>query len=53
MQTAEDIANEIPTVNNTVIILQHKLFRRYNCMILISFDLFLIILSFKIFFSAF
>ena len=30
MQTAEDIANEIPTVNNSVITLQHKLFSRSN-----------------------
>lgn len=30
MQTAEDIKNEIPTVNNTVITLQQKLFSRSN-----------------------
>ena len=30
MQTAEDIANEIPTVNNSVVTLQHKLFSRSN-----------------------
>ena len=30
MQTAEDVANEIPTVNNSVITLQQKLFSRSN-----------------------
>jgi len=30
MQTAEDIANEIPTTNNTVLTLQQKLFSRSN-----------------------
>jgi hypothetical protein len=30
MQTAEDIQNEIPTVNNSVITLQQKLFNRSN-----------------------
>lgn len=30
MQTAEDITNEIPTVNNSVVTLQHKLFSRSN-----------------------
>ena len=30
MQTAEDVANEIPTVNNSVITLQHKMFNRSN-----------------------
>lgn len=34
MQTDEDLANEIPTVNNTVISLQHKLFSRSNVSIL-------------------
>ena len=30
MQTAEDVANEIPTVNNSVITIQQKLFSRSN-----------------------
>lgn len=30
MQTAEDIANEIPTTNNAVITAQHKVFNRSN-----------------------
>lgn len=34
MQTDEDIANEIPTVNNSVISLQHKLFSRSNISVL-------------------
>lgn len=34
MQTDEDIANEIPTVNNTVISLQHKVFSRSNLSLL-------------------
>jgi len=34
MQTDEDIANEIPTVNNTVISLQHKMFNRSNLSLL-------------------
>tara|TARA_B100000809_G_scaffold57613_1_gene53754 strand:+ start:254 stop:2449 length:2196 start_codon:yes stop_codon:yes gene_type:complete len=34
MQTAEDIKNEIPTVNNTVITLQQKVFNRSNISIM-------------------
>lgn len=34
MQTDEDIANEIPTVNNSVISLQHKMFSRSNLSLL-------------------
>ena len=34
MQTDEDITNEIPTVNNSVISLQHKVFSRSNISVL-------------------
>ncbi|MBL4604642.1 MAG: carbohydrate binding family 9 domain-containing protein [Flavobacteriaceae bacterium] len=34
LQTDEDIANEIPTVNNSVISIQHKMFSRSNISIL-------------------
>jgi hypothetical protein len=34
MQTDEDVANEIPTVNNSVISLQHKVFSRSNISVL-------------------